>query len=112
LLSVRLGLSSRSGPALFRLKLELKKVAIMEKKLLPWLLGAIGLFALVYGCQNMAPEMSEGQILYRAKCSSCHNIIEPSRHDKETWDIYVDKYAQKITAEEKRSLLQYLADSD
>ena len=79
---------------------------------MPRLLGAIGLFALVYGCQNMAAEMSEGQVSYYAKCSSCHNIIEPSHHDKETWNIYVDKYAQKITAEAKESLLQYLVDSD
>ncbi len=84
----------------------------MDKKLLLWLVGAVGLFALVYGCQNMLAEMSEGQALYRAKCSSCHNIIEPSRHDKETWDIYVSKYGQKMTREEKRAVLQYLADSD
>jgi len=80
----------------------------MDKKLLLWLVGAVGLFALVYGCQNMAAEMSEGQVLYHAKCSSCHNIIEPSRHNKETWDIYLSKYGQKITAEEKQLLLHYL----
>ncbi len=60
----------------------------------------------------MAAEMSEGQVLYHAKCSSCHNIIEPSRHDKETWDIYVSEYGQKMTTEEKRSLLQYLVHAD
>ena len=84
----------------------------MDKKLLLWLVGAVGLFALVYGCQNMAAEMSEGQALYHAKCSSCHNIIEPSRHDKETWDIYVSKYGQKMTGEEKGAVLQYLVGSD
>jgi hypothetical protein len=94
------------------LKLELKKVAIMERKLLPCLLGAIGLLALVYGCQNIAVEMSHGKMLYHAKCSSCHNIIEPSRHDKKTWDIYVDKYGRKMTDQEKRAVLQYLVDPD
>ena len=83
----------------------------MEKKLLPWLLGAVGLFALVYGCQNMAAEMSEGQALYHAKCSSCHNIIEPSRFAKEKWNTYVNKYEKKITAEEKQLLLHYLTGS-
>jgi hypothetical protein len=94
------------------LKLELKKVVIMEEKLLPWLLGVIGLLALVYGCQNIAVEMSRGEMLYNAKCSSCHNLIEPSRHDKKTWDIYVDKYGRKMTDQEKRVVLQYLVDPD
>ncbi len=84
----------------------------MLKKLLPWLLVAIGLFALSYGCQNMAVEISGGEMLYLAKCSSCHNIIEPSHHNKETWEIYVDEYGKKMTAEEKQAVLHYLVDSD
>jgi hypothetical protein len=94
------------------LKLEFKKVAIMEMKLSLWLLGAIGLLALIYGCRNMAVEMRYSKMLYHAKCSSCHNIIEPSSHDKETWEIYVDEYGKKMTAEEKRTVLHYLVDSD
>ena len=84
----------------------------MVKKLLLWLLVAIGLVALSYGCQNMAVEISGGEMLYLAKCSSCHNIIEPSHHNKETWEIYVDEYGKKLTAEEKQSVLHYLVDSD
>ncbi|MCH7557927.1 MAG: cytochrome c [Planctomycetes bacterium] len=84
----------------------------MEKKLSLWLLGAIGLLALIYGCQNMAVEMRYGKMLYHAKCSSCHNIIEPSSHDKETWEIYVDEYGQKMTAKEKQAVLQYLVGFD
>ncbi len=84
----------------------------MVKKLLLWLLVAIGLVALSYGCQNMAVEMSGGEMLYLAKCSSCHNIIEPSHHNKETWEIYVDEYGKKMTDEEKQAVLQYLVDSD
>ncbi len=80
----------------------------MIKKLLPWLLAAIGLVALSYGCRNMAVEMSGGEMLYLAKCSSCHNIIEPSHHNKETWEIYVDEYGKKMTTEEKQLLLAYL----
>ncbi len=83
----------------------------MKKKLLLWLFGTIGLFMLVYGCGNMAVEMSEGEILYRAKCSSCHNIIAPGHHDKEKWRIYIDKYGQKMTSEEKQTVLQYLLES-
>jgi len=84
----------------------------MGKKLSLWLLGAIGLLALIYGCQNMAVQMSYGEMLYRAKCSSCHNIIEPNYHDQQTWDIYVDKYGRKMTAEEKQAVLQYVVDPD
>ena len=56
--------------------------------------------------------MSYGEMLYHAKYSSCHSIIEPSRHDKETWEIYVDEYGKKMTIEEKRVVLQYLVGFD
>ncbi|MFQ6034507.1 MAG: c-type cytochrome [Sedimentisphaerales bacterium] len=84
----------------------------MEKKLLLRLFVAVGLFMLVYGCHNMAKEMSDGQKLYRAKCSSCHNIIAPECYDREKWHLYVDKYGQKMTTEEKQVVLQYLVSSD
>ncbi len=56
----------------------------------------------------MAKPMSDGQVLYLSKCSSCHNIIAPSRYDKEDWQLYLDKYGQKMTDEEKRAVLEYL----
>ena len=62
----------------------------------------------VYGCVKIAKPMSDGQVLYRAKCSSCHNIIAPSRYDKEDWQLYLDKYGKKMTDEEKRAVLEYL----
>ena len=66
----------------------------MEKKLLLWLLAVIGLFILGYGCQDVAAEMSYAKMLYRAKCSLCHNIIAPDRFGKEKWRLYIDKYGQ------------------
>lgn len=66
---------------------------------------------LAYGCQTMAAKMSDGEMLYLAKCSSCHNIIAPSSYDKEEWRLYVNKYGQEMTAEEKRIVLQYLVGS-
>ncbi len=84
----------------------------MKKKLLVWLFVSVGLFMLVYGCHNMVTEMSDSEILYRAKCSSCHNIIAPASFGKEKWHLYIDKYGQKMTDEEKRMVLQYLTDSD
>ena len=55
--------------------------------------------------------MDKGVIMYSKKCSSCHNLIEPSRFNKEQWQYYVYKYGQKMTIGEKRLLLDYLADS-
>ncbi len=83
----------------------------MEKKLLFLLFWVVGLLILVYGCQNMAVKMSDGEMSYRAKCSSCHNIIAPSSYDKEKWHLYIDKYGQEMTAKEKRVVLQYLVNS-
>ncbi len=73
--------------------------------------GFFGLCVLVHGCNNMAKPMDQGAIMYSRKCSSCHNLIEPSRFDKEQWQYYVDKYGQKMTIEEKPLLLDYLAGS-
>ncbi|MHC4535356.1 MAG: hypothetical protein ACYS6K_15505 [Planctomycetota bacterium] len=84
----------------------------MGKKSLLLLFGAVGLFMSIHGCQSMAIQMSVGEKLYRAKCSSCHNIIEPSCHNNETWQKYVDEYGRKITIEEKQLVLEYLAGSD
>jgi len=84
----------------------------MKKKLLLWLLGAVGALASVYGCYNNTKEMSVGEVLYRRKCSSCHNLIGPGQFDREKWNLYVDKYGQKMTTEEKRTVLQHLVDPE
>jgi len=62
----------------------------------------------VYGCAKMAKQMSSGEVLYRSKCSSCHNVIAPSSYGREDWGRYIDKYGQKMTDEEKRAVLGYL----
>ena len=81
----------------------------MERKLLLWWLGAVGLLALIYGCRSTSREMSPSEMLYRAKCSSCHNVIEANRYEKEEWRIYIDEYGEKMTDEEKRIVLSFLA---
>ncbi|MBW8039631.1 MAG: hypothetical protein FVQ85_06485 [Planctomycetes bacterium] len=90
----------------------MKKTTIMERNLLLWLPGALGFLAFIYGCQTIAREMSPGEMLYRAKCSSCHNIIEASRYEKEEWCLYIDEHGEKMTDEEKRMVLGYLAETD
>ena len=70
--------------------------------------GAFCLLIFVYGCAKLAKPMSDGQVLYRSKCSSCHNIIAPSSYGREDWRRYIDKYGRKMTDEEKRAVLEYL----
>ena len=84
----------------------------MKKKLFLWLFVSVGLFMLVYGCHNIATEMSDGEKLYLAKCSSCHNVIAPSCYDKGEWRLHIDEYGGKMTVEEKQAVLQYLTDSE
>ncbi len=84
----------------------------MRIRLLIRLSGAIAAGLLFYGCGQMAAEMSVGEKLYRSKCSSCHNVIEPHRFEKERWREYIEKYGRKMVSDEKRMLLDYLAGSD
>jgi hypothetical protein len=82
--------------------------AIMRRKSQVWLRGAVGALLLLYGCHNMVREMSYGERMYRAKCSSCHNVIAAEDHDPEKWRLYVERYGQEMTDEEKRTVLHYL----
>ena len=85
---------------------------LQKIKITVWPFAIVLIFIWLFGCQNTAVEMSDSQILYSAKCSSCHNLIPPDRHDRPTWSEYIDKYGQKLTAQEKDELLLYLAGSN
>ena len=76
----------------------------MKKRLLICLI--ILLFC--YSCQDRTKNFTKSEILYRGKCSSCHNLIEPIRFDKKTWHLYIEKYGQEMKNEEKELLLNYL----
>jgi cytochrome c5 len=52
--------------------------------------------------------MSYGEGLYRAKCSSCHNVIAPENHDQEKWRQYIDEYGGEMTDEQESTILEYL----
>ena len=83
----------------------------MLKKPFFGLRALIGLSTALHGCHDMAKHMEPNAVLYSRKCSSCHNLIEPSRHDAQTWREYVEKYGQNLTVEEKRRLVYYLTSS-
>ena len=82
------------------------------KKCSLWLLGIVGLLTAIYGCSSASKNMSSGEVLYRSKCSSCHNTIAPAEHDSESWRLYVNKYGQDMTSGEKEKVLQYLVSPD
>jgi len=83
----------------------------MKKRLSHWLIVLLIALPLFYSCQNIAKNFSNNEILYRGKCSSCHTLIEPNRFDKEIWYLYIEKYGQKMTDEEKQLLFNYLTKS-
>ena len=84
----------------------------MKTRLWIWLLALLIALPLFYSCQNVTKNFSNSEILYRGKCSSCHNLIEPTRFDKEAWHLYIDKYGQEMKDEEKELLLEYLTGSE
>ena len=80
----------------------------MKNKLLIYLFGSAVVMLFLHSCNNISNEIAYEEIMYRRKCSSCHNLIEPDRFDKNKWSVYIDKYGKKMTDEEKRLVLLYL----
>ena len=69
-------------------------------------------YLFICGCST-APERGSStdqsdQLLYSAKCGSCHYLISPQEHDIETWVHYVHKYGKQMTDEEKQQVIDYL----
>jgi hypothetical protein len=81
----------------------------MDKKLVLWMVGPAAVLLWLGSCGDMATQMSGAERLYRAKCSSCHNIIARGSHSEPSWRAYIDKYGRAMTENEKRTILQYVA---
>lgn len=54
-------------------------------------------------------ETTGGEVLYLKKCSSCHQLIDRSAYSKSEWQMYVYKYGEEMTADEKAEVMRYLA---
>lgn len=67
----------------------------------------------ICGCSSPADTDSSkeppGRWLYSAKCASCHSLISPQEHTRETWVHYVHKYGKQMTDSEKQQVIEYLA---
>jgi uncharacterized protein YceK len=80
------------------------------KNLLIGFLIILGSLFVVHGCSSISQNMNSAQRLYSSKCASCHILIEPCAFDEKTWEVYVHKYGEHMTEEEKQFLLDYLTD--
>jgi hypothetical protein len=84
----------------------------LDKKLVYWLIGVVAVFAWLGGCAGMAVRMSPAERLYRAKCSSCHNVIMPGAHSEQLWRAHIEEYGRHLTDDEKQTILQYVTPAD
>jgi hypothetical protein len=74
------------------------------KNLFIGLFVILGSLFVVHGCNSVSQNMSTAQRLYASKCTSCHMLIEPSAFDEKAWQVYVHRYGEHLTEDEKRVL--------
>ena len=77
--------------------------------------AAVIVFAVAAGCSSASPRapMSDGERTYRAKCTACHRVYQPSEQTPEQWVKTLDKMEAlkkaTLTPEERAQILQYLS---
>jgi cytochrome c5 len=54
-----------------------------------------------------------GHRLYRAKCSMCHELVDPEAFSKQEWPRLLEKYGQRarLKPADQRSILAYLEEA-
>lgn len=69
----------------------------------------MGLAALPWGCHpaTNAP-MSDGERLYRAKCASCHRLMDPEARCPEQWQALLVHHGPAMTEAERSAILTHL----
>jgi len=78
------------------------------------LMGWAGVWLLLYlllsGCSTPAerPPVQAGQILYSAKCASCHRLLPPEDYTSDVWQEYVSKYGKQMAEAQRQEILNYL----
>jgi len=69
----------------------------------------VGLIVWTSGCQMTGTPMGEGERLYRAKCSSCHQPVDPETRTANQWRARLGHHGPKLTDAERATMLTYLA---
>lgn len=69
------------------------------------------------GCGTLSPERgtasypekeeNRAEITYKAKCSSCHQLLPVKNYDANKLIKYMNKYGKNLTDEEKQTLIDY-----
>lgn len=78
------------------------------------LMGLAGVWLLLYlllsGCSTPGerPPVQAGQILYSAKCASCHRLLPAENYTAEVWQEYVIKYGKQATEQQRQQILYHL----
>jgi hypothetical protein len=77
---------------------------------------ALWLLFIIIGCAASVSNkpMTEGERLYRARCRSCHNLIDPKKYSDGQWEIFVKKYGEisNLTENESKLILEYLTENN
>jgi len=85
---------------------RLLALAIWPLFVLPILLaGGLGCES---GGQLKSSKMSPGEKLYRARCASCHRLIDPKSQTDDEWPEYVEQYGKKLNTADQALILSYL----
>lgn len=72
--------------------------------------AAAGWIVWASGCRTMmGPPMGEDGRLYRAKCSSCHQPVDPGALTPDEWRARLEHHGPKLTDAERAAILTYLA---
>jgi cytochrome c5 len=55
-------------------------------------------------------ELQAGRNAYIRKCGGCHALVLPEKHNRQEWQLLVDKMTRKIVVDslEKENILRYL----
>lgn len=80
--------------------------------------SVFALFAITFsGCGTLSSEMGttsgpgkeeiKAETLYKAKCSSCHQLLQVKNYDANKLIKYMNKYGKAMTDEEKQTLTEY-----
>ena len=77
-------------------------------------LSAVLLIGTVVACSTsslLRKDISKGELLYRQKCRSCHNLLKPERYSDEEWALELEDMSKKsgLTAEQSQLIWGYLA---
>jgi len=90
----------------------------MKRSIGGTLAGALGLLA--SGCAAstsslaaVEPDAAAGHRLYQAKCSLCHELVDPGTFTKQEWPRLLEKYGQRarLKPADQRSILAYLEEA-